>query len=475
MELFGKLIKTGLSVGYKANQVITTVTAPTPLAAQKRVLKRLLRKAKHTKFGQHYAFNDMVQSKQFLDEFRKTVPIFDYDLLYKSWWNQYQQGGVNITWPGKTKYFALSSGTTSGSSKYIPETNDMLRSFRSTAIRLILNLSAFPIPDSFWGTQIFMLGGSTNLKKVNEFYVGDLSGITASKLPIWFKSYYKPGEQIAQTDDWFTRLDLIAKQAVNWDIGAITGIPSWMCLMLQHIIDKHGLNNIHDIWPNLSVIVHGGIAFEPYRKSLEALFGKPVVFIDTYFASEGDIAFQSRPETRAMKMILDKSIFFEFVPFTEQNFSPDGEILPNAQSLLINEVETNKDYALLLSTRAGAWRYLIGDTIKFSIPEFTVCGISHENAYAHRWFIGTDSNDVDTELLKQRLDAHLKILNDDYQTERNAHVLKELFLEVLSTQTFYGWMEKQGKMGGQHKFPRVLRGQGLQTWLDFIGQDRKTT
>ncbi|QQS31394.1 MAG: GH3 auxin-responsive promoter family protein [Sphingobacteriales bacterium] len=517
MEIFGKLIRTGLKIGYRANRMISNVQAPIPVTAQKKVLTRMLTTAKNTQFGQYYSFEKLLRSKQVTDDFRQSVPIFNYELIYKSWWHKYQQGEENVTWPGKINYFALSSGTTAGSSKYIPESYDMLRSFRNTAVRLILNLSEFPIPDSFWGTQIFMLGGSTNLKKVNNFFVGDLSGITASKLPIWFKSYYKPGAQIAQTDDWFSKLDLIAKHAKSWNIGAITGIPSWICLMLKHIIDKHGLRTIHDIWPNLSVLVHGGIAFEPYRKSLEALFGKPVVFIDTYFASEGDIAFQSRPDSRAMRMILDQSIFFEFVPFTDQNFTAGGEVLPDAKSLLIHEVETQKEYALLLSTRSGAWRYLIGDTIKFtdvenceivvtgrtkhfislcgehlsvdnmnhaiekieeefnvSIPEFAVSGISYENAYAHQWFIGTDATNLKTNIIKHRLDTYLKQLNDDYQTERNAGVLKEIFLEILPTKSFYQWMEKEGKMGGQHKFPRVLRGKSLQSWSDHIGKDSTT-
>jgi len=388
----------------------------------------------------------------------------------------------------------------------------MLKAMQQIGVRHILAMAQYPLPDDFWQKQILMMGGSTSLKWHNHFYVGDLSGITAAKLPLWFKSFYRPGQEIAKTDDWFARLDQMVNQAPQWDIGVITGIPSWMRMLLQRIIDHHKLKTIHDIWPNLRVMVHGGIAFEPYKKAMQELFGKPVLFIDTYPASEGYIAHQNRPDTQAMQLILDKGLFFEFVPFTEANFTPNGEILPNAQTLLINEVKPNTDYALLLSTCSGAWRYLIGDTLKFTdtqrceivitgrtkhylslcgehlsvdnmnhaierletelnahFPEFTVAGTEHQNAYAHHWYIGTDTA-VDVALLTERLDEHLKILNDDYRTERNAEVITTLTVTLLPVAAFYGWMQQQGKMGGQHKFPRVLRGETYQSWLRFIEQ-----
>jgi len=505
MPIIGKIIKTGVSIGYK---VIHFPKAP--LKAQENVLRKLLSTAQNTQFGQHYQFHNLLKSGNLLQDFRQTVPVFDYDMLYRQWWHQYQSGAENVTWPGAIRYFALSSGTSTGSSKYIPVSNQMLTTMKQVAVRHILSMAQYPLPDDFWEKQILMLGGSTNLKWHNHFYVGDLSGITAAKLPVWFRQFYRPGAQIAQTDDWFARLDQIAREAPTWDIGAITGIPSWMRLLLQHIIQEHKLKTIHDIWPNLRVMVHGGIAFEPYKKAMQELFGKPVWFIDTYPASEGYIAHQNRPDTHAMQLILDKGLFFEFVPFTDTNFNANGEILPNAQTLLINEVQPHTDYALLLSTCSGAWRYLIGDTVKFTdtqrcellvtgrtkhflslcgehlsvdnmnhaveqletelnthFPEFTVAGAEFENAYAHHWYLGTD-NPPQAANLPQLLDTYLKTLNDDYATERNTQVIKTITVTLLPTAAFYGWMQEQGKMGGQHKFPRVLKGQTYQSWLQFI-------
>ncbi|HRI26791.1 MAG TPA: GH3 auxin-responsive promoter family protein [Chitinophagales bacterium] len=510
----GQLLKTGVQLGYRAANTIKAVKPEKPIQQQEKVLRYLLQMAQQTQFGRAYGFEELLRSKQCTKEFRKRVPVFDYDSLYKTWWHQYQDnavGAADVTWPGKVNYFALSSGTSTGTSKYIPETDDMLKTFRTTSMRLIFTLPEFHLPSHFWGTQILMIGGCTNLKKRNNFYMGDLSGISYNKLPKWFNHYYQPHKNITDIDDWFARLELIVEQAPNWNIGALVGIPSWISLMLQHIIDKYGLNTMHDIWPNLSVLVHGGIAFEPYRKVMEKQFGQKMIYIDTYFASEGSIAFQSRPDTHSLQMVLNNGMFFEFVPFNDQNFTPNGEMLPNAKTLLINEVEPGKDYALLLSTCAGAWRYLIGDTIRFtnvanaeiivtgrtkhflslcgehlsvdnmnhaiedvetelniSIPEFAVCGVTEDNRYAHRWFIGTDAKDIDVPTLTRILDQKLKSLNDDYCTERESNILSHISVEIFPVSAFYSWMEKSGKMGGQHKFPRVLKGQALQTWLEHI-------
>ena len=302
------------------------------------------------------------------------------------------------------------------------------------------------------------------------------------------------------------------EQAPSWDIGFVVGVPAWIQMCMEMIIERHKLNHIHEIWPNLAFFCHGGVAFEPYKKGFEKLLGQPLTYIETYLASEGFIAYQDRQFPDGMKLVLNEHIFFEFVPFNEENFDGDGNIISMPQSLMIDEVEENKDYALLLSTSAGAWRYLIGDTIKFvnkekseiiitgrtkhflslcgehlsvdnmnkavqvaseklniSVAEFTVSAISEPGAFGHHWFVGTDDK-VDPEALKNIIDETLIEINDDYATERKSP-LKNILLTVLPERTFMEFLEKKGKMGGQHKFPRVLKGSLLEDWKDFLHKD----
>jgi hypothetical protein len=300
--------------------------------------------------------------------------------------------------------------------------------------------------------------------------------------------------------------------AHKWDIGIIAGVPAWIQILMEKIIQHYKLNSIHDIWPNFKVYVHGGVAIQPYKASLKKLFSKEVIFINTYMASEGFIAYEKIPnELQAMKMFLSNGIFYEFVPFNEKNFDADGNMVQNPETLLINEVEENKDYALLLSTCAGAWRYLIGDTIKFTnaknaeivitgrtkhylslcgehlsvdnmtqaveltaqdlnieINEFTVAGIKHENLFAHHWYVGTNKQ-VDAQIIKDKIDNHLKQLNDDYRVERTA-ALKDVFVTVLPDDVFIQFLEYKKRAGAQSKFPRVIKGALYDDWKTFLKQ-----
>ena len=335
-----------------------------------------------------------------------------------------------------------------------------------------------------------------------------MSGIMGGKLPFWFSRFQKPGKPIAKERDWAAKLKKIVDAAPGWDIGGISGVPAWNQILLEMIIERYNLNNIHEIWPNLMVFAHGGVNMDPYRKSFEKLLGKPIYYLETYFASEGFLAFQKDPD-RDMQLVLDNGIFFEFVPFSSANFSEDGQMIENPETLILDEVEEGKDYAILISTNAGVWRYLLGDTIKFTckekaeikitgrtkhflslcgehlsvdnmmkavamtaetfgleIPEFTVYGSRHENLFAHKWFLGTDRQDVDTEAIKNKLDTSLAELNDDYRTERKA-ALKDVIVTLLPTRVFYDFMRMQGKEGGQHKFPKVLSGLSVE-WEKFL-------
>ena len=382
-------------------------------------------------------------------------------------------------------------------------------------IKQLLSLRSYDeVPFTSLSKGWLTLGGSTDLEKNSGYYAGDLSGISQKKAPFWFQPFYKPGKKIAKQKDWNKKLQEIADKAPEWDIGFIMGIPAWIQMLMEMVIDKYKLNNIHEMWPNLEFFVHGGVSFEPYKKGFEKLLGKPINYIETYLASEGFLAYQSKQYSKSMKLVTSEHIFFEFVPFDEKNFDADGEMSKNPTALLLDEVEENKDYALLISTSAGTWRYLIGDTIKFvdkekceivitgrtkhylslvgehlsveninkavenaskqlniSIPEFTVAGVPYNNFFAHHWYVACNDL-VDKEKLRTTLDEKIKELNDDYAVERKS-ALKEIFLDILSEEQFMAFMKAKGKVGGQHKFPRVLKGKMLEDWQLFLKGELK--
>jgi hypothetical protein len=338
-------------------------------------------------------------------------------------------------------------------------------------------------------------------------------------LPVWFQGFYKPGKQISSINDWPSKLDEITLRAREWNVGVIVGVPAWVQMLMEKIIAHYQVATIHDIWPNLSIYVHGGVSFEPYKASFEHLVARPLIYMETYLASEGFIAYQDRPGGN-LRLVLDNGLFMEFVPFTENNFNQDGELVHHPETLLIDEVEEGKDYALLLSTCAGAWRYLIGDVIRFTdkkeseiiisgrtkhylslcgehlsvdnmnkavsqvaqelninINEYTVAGYPLKSGFGHRWYLGASAADggassttrpPDAADLVARIDARLKVLNDDYRTEREDGPLKEVQGIVLDVQAFNQFLKAQGKEGGQTKFPRVIKKKQLEQWEAFV-------
>ena len=345
------------------------VSEDSPVEAQHKVLKNLLEKAQNTAFGKYYGFKQILNSENIEKNFSETVPYHDYNSMTQNWWHRVHDGFEDITWPGKPQYFALSSGTTGKTSKRIPVTKAMIEAIRNTGIKQVGALANFDLPSDFFEREIMMLGSSTDLEKRDEFKEGEISGISASNIPFWFRGYYKPGEEIAKIADWDERVQTIAERANEWDIGALSGIPSWMELMMKKVIDHNDLNTIHDIWPNLQVYTSGGVAFQPYEKSFNKLLSHPITVIDTYLASEGFIAYQQRPETTAMKLVTDNGIYFEFVPFKPEYVNKDGSITQDAPVIPISEVKKDTDYVLIMSSVSGAWRYLIGDTIAFTDVE----------------------------------------------------------------------------------------------------------
>jgi len=515
MAILGTLLKKGIKLRENLEQEYSS-----PAELQKQELKHLLITASQTEFGKYYGFQNILkhfrtEDKEFYNSFSTVVPIHDYNKIHQDWWHLSLKGAKNICWPGRIKYFALSSGTSESSSKYIPVTKEMTKAIQKTSIRQILTLSKYELPDDFFGAGILMIGGSTHLNRKGSYFEGDLSGIQAARLPFWFQHFYKPGKKIAKTRSWDAKLEDIVKTAYEWDIGIIVGVPAWIQILLEKIIDHYKVKHIHEIWPNLSVYVHGGVSFDPYKKGFSKLLGKPIHYIETYLASEGFIAYQAFPEKKSMRLVLNNGIFYEFIPFEDKNFNSSGEVKPDAVSLSIDQVEEGKEYAILLSTCSGAWRYLIGDVIKFvsvqeseiiitgrtkhflslcgehlsvdnmnkaielvsdemniDIKEFTVAGVPHGSLFAHHWFIGTN-DEVDVKVLRDKLDHRLKELNDDYAVERSA-ALKEVKVDIFPVKVFYEWMESKGKTGGQNKFPRVLKNAQLDEWMEFL-ENNKTS
>lgn len=512
--ILGKLLKNGIRIRESIEQEFSD-----PFDLQKHELKKLLIIARETQFGLKYQFkNNLREFKRntskhgFYDVFRQQVPIHNYNKIYNTWWYKTRAGQKDICWPGKIKYFALSSGTSEASSKYIPISKNLIKSIQRTSIRQILSLSKYKLPSSLFTKGILMLGGSTHLNFNGNYFEGDLSGITAAQIPFWFQHFYKPGKKIAKIPDWNAKLEDITLKAKKWDIGVIVGVPAWIQILMEKIIHHYQVDTIHDVWPNLEIYVHGGVSFDPYRKGFEKLLARPIRYIETYLASEGFIAFQAVPDRKSMRLVLNNGLFYEFIPFDDKNFDDSGELKPDPETYMIDQIKENKEYALLLSTCAGTWRYMIGDTVKvvnqeeselvitgrtkhflslcgehlsvdnmnkaiqvvsdemgIDVKEFAVAGIHYQSLFAHQWYIGTDSV-IEPNVLKQKLDDNLKQLNDDYKVERFA-ALKEIMVEIVPTSLFYKWMKLQGKEGGQNKFPRVLKKEKLQSWKEFLTQE----
>ncbi len=483
---------------------------------QVKQLRKLLTKAEYTQFGKHYGFNNLLLEEDPTKLFQKSIPITDYQSIFDSWWHKAIKGEKDVCWPGKVDYFALSSGTSESSSKHIPVTKDMIKSIQRATIKQILSTRHFKFSKEQYETEVLFVGGSTNLNYNGTYFSGDLSGITTGTQPRWFQGFSLPSPDIRSLPNWDQKLEKIVENAKDWNVGFICGVPAWIQILFERIIKRYNLKNIHDLWPNLAIYVHGGVAIHPYKKSIDALCGKELIYIDTYLASEGFIAYQERPNpSQGMKLLADNKIFFEFVPFNETNFDADGNILPNAKALNITEVGLGTEYALLITNNAGAWRYLIGDTVRFTnlkrceiiitgrtkhflslcgehlsvdnmnqavkhasedlginINEYCVVGKPYEGLFAHHWYVGTDK-DVDAKLVKESIDTHLKKLNDDYATER-LHALKDVLVEVLPNQAFIDFLAKKNKAGSQSKFPRVLKGKHLNEWNAFLETYKKT-
>ena len=500
MIIIGKAIKGSIVLNEKLRK-------PSDVKlSQKNTLLKLLKKAKNTQFGKEFNFSSIISSSDPERYYREILPIFDYNKLYEEWWRYSLEGKENICWPGKIKYFALSSGTSGSPSKRIPVTSDMIQAIKKAGFNQLSAVKNHPVDKNIYGTQMLLLGGSTKLEKNLKHYSGDLSGILTANLPLWLNFIYKPGIKISKERDWNTKIQKIIQEAPNWNIGIISGVPSWVKLLIEKIIDYHHLDSIHDIWPNLSIYSHGGVSLKPYKDGLKKLMGKEIYFLETYLASEGFIAYEKNAN-EGMSLILGNGIYYEFIPFDNKHFNTEGKLISSEGVVNYDSIKEGVEYALLMSTCSGAWRYLIGDTVKFvsgrliitgriqhflsmcgehlsvdnmndainmlskelsiSINEYTVVGTPFQNGFAHKWYVSVDNLHLSVASSEELLDGYLQALNDDYKTERKSVLLK-VNVVFVPEHLFYSWMEAENKIGGQAKFPRVLNEKQLKSWENHI-------
>lgn len=508
MTILRSIVQKGLILGDKIRLFMSFDIQK----SQHRDLVRLIKKAKKTAFGTTYQFDELLQNYgdnlvSLYTNYAATVPISDYSRIYSQWWNRAVSGEENVCWPGKVQYFALSSGTSDMSSKRIPVTQQMLRQMTRSSLRPIYPLVYSDLKEQLLDHDVLLIGGCTTLQNQEHHQIGDLSGIQAANLPVWFLDFYKPGKSISSLPQWKDRIDKIIEEAPNWDIGVIVGIPSWIKLLMERILERYQVKSIHEIWPNLFLCMHSGVSLDPYRAIIDRMCTKELLYIESYLASEGFIAYQESPEKQGMTINTNAGIFYEFVEFNHANFDENGEIRPKAASIMLQDIKTGVPYAIIISTCSGAWRYLLGDVVQFSspthikiigrtkqflnicgehlsvdntnqailavantleidIPEYTIVATQPGSVYCINWYIATDNN-VSREYLKELLDQRLRAANDDYNTERESGQL-QIEVYLLPSHYFYEFLEFSGRLGAQNKIPRISTGVNSNKWLEFL-------
>lgn len=463
-----------------------------PYEVQDELLDRLISTGSKTKWGKKYDY----RSIKSVEEFKKRVPIQDYEDI-KPLVDRVKNGEKDLLWPGETLWFAKSSGTTNEKSKFIPLTRDALEECHFKGGKDMLSIYCNNHPD----TKIFngkglMLGGSHQLNPLKpDTYSGDLSAIIIKNLPFWADILKTPETSIALMEDWEKKVDKIAHTTMNEDVTNIAGVPSWMLKILNRIMELKGKEYISQVWPNLEVYFHGAVNFEPYRFLYDELMGgKKLNYLELYNASEGFFGIQDQSGVNEMLLMLDYGIYYEFIPMEEI----DNEY---PKSLSLQEVELNKNYAMVVTTNAGLWRYRIGDTVKFTsrspfriivsgrtkhfinafgeeiivenaersikiacektnarIREYTAAPIYLTNKMSgrHEWLIEFEKEPENLENFTRILDEALKSVNSDYEAKRTGNLTLDMpIIQCVKENTFYTWMKQRNKLGGQHKVPRL--------------------
>ena len=462
-----------------------------PIEVQEELLKGLINKAKHTEIGNQYDFNSI---KTYAD-FAKSVPVTTYE-DNESNYERARKGESNIFWPTPIKWFAKSSGTTNAKSKFLPVSNESLEECHYAASKDLLCLYLNNNPDSelFLGKSL-RLGGSKELYKENGTVFGDLSAILIDNMPFWAEFSSTPSNEVSLMPDWETKMQAIVDKTINENVTSLLGVPSWVLVLLNQVIETTGKNNLFEIWPNLEVYFHGGVSFDPYLEQYKKLLPKNnFLYYETYNASEGFFAIQDRNNSKELLLMLDYGIFYEFIPMDTYD-SSEEIIIP------LSDVELGKNYAIVITTNAGLWRYKIGDTIRFTsinpfrikvtgrtkhhinvfgeeliienaevalrkaaklthseIIDYTAGPIFMEGKEkgAHEWIIEFKKQPDDSATFNKLLDAFLQESNSDYEAKRyNNTTLKHPKIHTARKDLFKDWLKQNDKLGGQHKIPRL--------------------
>ena len=466
-----------------------------PVDVQKELFSNLISTAKNTEWGKKYHY----ESISTIDEFRQRVPISKYEDIEPTI-QRLRNGEQNLLWPEETKWFAKSSGTTTSKSKFIPMSQSSIEDCHYKAGKDLISIyfNLYPESKLFEGKSL-VIGGSSQIQEVSNtsYYEGDLSAILMQNLPYWAEFMRTPSLSIALMDEWENKLALMVEATMNHNVTSISGVPSWMLIILKMILEKKGTDNIMDVWPNLEVFFHGGVSFDPYREQYNNIIrSDKMVYLETYNASEGFFGIQDQKESNDLLLMLDYGIFYEFVPVEKVNDN-------NPETVLLQDVEIGKNYAMVITTNSGLWRYIIGDTVTFTSKKpfrIRITGRTKlfinlvgeeviidnaEKAFAmackrtnavileytggpkflngegkdeltHEWLIEFETPPTDLNFFKDTFDNALKSLNSDYEAKRYQNlVLKPPVITAMPKGTFYRWMKKRKKLGGQNKVPRM--------------------
>lgn len=466
-----------------------------PIDVQEELIGKLISTARNTEWGQKYDY----ESISSVDEFRERVPLSRYEDL-EPIVSRLRKGEQYLLWPEETKWFAKSSGTTAGKSKFIPMSQSSIEECHYKAGKDLISIYFNLYPDSklFEGKSLVM-GGSSQIQEVSNtsYYEGDLSAILMQNLPYWAEFMRTPSLSIALMDEWESKLALMVESTMNHDVTSISGVPSWMLVLVKMILNKRGTDNLMEVWPNLEVFFHGGVSFNPYRQQFHDIIKNPnMVYQETYNASEGFFGIQDQRNSYDMLLMLDYGIYYEFIPFEHVNDE-------QPQTVLLEDVEIGKNYAMVITTNSGLWRYVIGDTVTFTsktpfrikitgrtklfinvvgeeviidnaekafamacertgaiMTEFTGAPMflndEGKKELAHQWLIEFEKPPKNFGFFKETFDTALKSLNSDYEAKRYQDlVLKPPVMIAVPKDTFYNWMKQRNKLGGQNKVPRL--------------------
>jgi len=462
-----------------------------PMEAQREILQDLITHGQYTQFGRKFQFTEIFNIRKF----KETVPIHEYEDL-KPYIDQIMEGEESVLWNTPVEWFAKSSGTTNDKSKFIPLTKESIEDNHFQASKDVLTIYYHDLPNSDLLTgKGLVIGGSHQVHPIKDnIQYGDLSGVLLQNSPFWSSLIRTPELSIALMDEWEEKIESLAQSTINEDVSSIAGVPTWTLVLLKRILAISGKKNIKEVWPNFELYIHGGVSFTPYKAQFEKIIGPDCNYLEIYNASEGFFAAQDRINEEGMLLFLQHGIFYEFMPTEEY-----GKINPTTIGL--DKVELGKNYAIIISTNGGLWRYLVGDTIQFTtlaphrikvsgrlkqyinafgeevisdntdkaisksciefgvnMKEYTAAPIymSDKNSGAHEWLIEFDDNPIDMMAFTISLDKNLQSLNSDYEAKRHKDIALGLpQITAVKKGCFHEWLKRKGKLGGQHKVPRL--------------------